>query len=389
MTRLRQWPYTFAMALSIIIGVAAVISSIYLDLPLKDPDGFLGPSYVRLPLLALLLFGGGLVLVALRRGGWKQLPTTMREVVRREWNLHRVLCIGAGLLSFYICYVGYRNLKNDLPIYRQGTLYDQQLLRFDHWLGGGNDPAVILHTLFGTEFMAQLLSLAYLAYLPLIPISLGIFLVLSRNLAIGAWYSTMLCLNWVLGTISYYIMPSLGPAFTRPDLYGGLPDTGVTELQQVLLANRLDFLADPASSEAIQGVAAFASLHVSVTFAAALFMELTRQKRLTRIVTWVFFGITIVATLYFGWHYIIDDIAGVGIGWAAVTLSAWVTGNRRRRRQPPTELASTSRPDHLQSNVDAAKVKFDAEVVPHSDVALGDLPDTEPSQAPSKDTKAV
>lgn len=380
MTRIRHWPYTFALALSIAVGVAAVVSAFYLDLPLKDPDGFLGPSYVRLPVLALLFIGGGLVLDALRRSGWKRLPTTMLEIAKREWNLHRMLCTGAGLLSFYVCYIGYRNLKNDLPIYSGGTLYDQQLSRFDHWLGGGNDPAVILHNLFGTEFMADLLSYAYLAYLPLVPISLGAFLVLNRNIAIGAWYSTTLCLNWVLGTISYYILPSLGPAFTRPDLYGGLPETGVSELQQVLLANRLDFLADPASSEAIQGVAAFASLHVSVTFAAALFMEQTRQKLLIRTVTWIFFGVTIVATLYFGWHYIVDDIAGLGIGWAAVTLSAWVTGNRRRQCKPPTELVGTSHPEHEQLTVGVADMNLDAEALSLIDDDLGDLSDTDPSE---------
>lgn len=332
MTWMRRWPYSFAMLLSLAVAVAAVVSSVYLGLPLKDPDGFLGPSYVRLPLMALLFFGGGIVLNTLRSSGWKQLPTRMLDVVKNEWNLRRVLSITAGMLSFYICYVSYRNLKSNLPIYRKDTLYDQQLLQSDLWFGGGIDPAVILHDLFGTEFMADVFSFVYLAYLPLIPISLGAFLVLSRNLAIGAWYSTTLCLNWVLGTVSYYILPALGPAFTRPDLYGGLRETGVSDLQQALMTTRLDFLAAPANSEAIQGVAAFASLHVSVTFAAAFFMVRTGQNLLMRTVAWVFFGVTVVATLYFGWHYIVDDIAGVGIGWASVTLSAWVTGNRGKRR---------------------------------------------------------
>ncbi|WP_246475644.1 phosphatase PAP2 family protein [Brevibacterium renqingii] len=334
MTRMRRWPYTFAMALALLIGAIAVVSSLYLDLPLKDPDGFLGPSFIRLPLLALGFVGAGLVVEALRRSGWRQLPGTIVEIVKKEWNAHRVLCIGAGLLSFYICYVAYRNLKSDLPIYREGTLYDRQLLQLDHWLSGGNNPAVLLHDLFGTEIMANVLSIAYLAYLPLIPISLGAFLVLSRNHAVGAWYATTLCLNWVLGTISYYMLPSVGPAFSRPELYSSLPDTGVSRLQDALISARLDFLSNPAGSESIQGVAAFASLHVSVTFAAALFMMRTNQKRLIKTITWVFFGVTIVTTLYFGWHYILDDIAGMGIGWASVTVAGWATGHRRRR-QPP------------------------------------------------------
>src|SRR5699024_12777308 len=67
MTRLRRWPYTFAMALSLLVGAVAVASSLYLDLPLQDPDGFLGPSYIRLPLLALGFGGSGLLVAAVPR----------------------------------------------------------------------------------------------------------------------------------------------------------------------------------------------------------------------------------------------------------------------------------------------------------------------------------
>ena len=334
MTQMRRWPYSFALLLSIAVAALAVASSIHLGRPMKDPDGFLGPAYVRLPLLALLFFGGGIFLDAVRTSGWKQLPNAMLEVVKSEWNLRRVLGITAGMLSFYICYVSYRNLKSDLPVYREGVLFDRELSQSDLWLGGGVNPAVFLHDLFGTGLMAEVLSFVYLAYLPLIPISLGAVLILSRNLAIGAWYATTLSLNWVLGTVSYYLLPALGPAFARPGLYDDLTHTGVSDLQQALINTRYDFLADPTGSGEIQGVAAFASLHVSVTFAAALFMVRTRQKPLLQVLTWVFFGLTVVATLYFGWHYIVDDIAGLGIGWAAVSLGAWATGNSRRRPRP-------------------------------------------------------
>src|SRR5699024_5746004 len=163
MTRLRRWPYTFAMALSLLVGAVAVASSLYLDLPLRDPDRFLGPSYTRLPRRALAFAVGRRSVASVRRGGRGSLPAPVAELATPAWNRHRVLCIGAGLLSFYICYVAYRNLKSDLPVYREGTLYDHQLLQLDHWLSGGNNPAVLLHDLFGTEIMANLLSIAYLA----------------------------------------------------------------------------------------------------------------------------------------------------------------------------------------------------------------------------------
>ena len=320
-----------------------MFSSLYLDLPLRDPDGFLGPSYIRLPLLALGFIGGGLVVEAVRRSGWRNLPTTIADIARKEWNTRRLLCIGAGLLSFYICYVAYRNLKSVLPVYRDGTLFDRQLFRLDNWLSFGHTPSVLLHDLLGTGIAANILSIAYLAYLPAIPITLGAFLVLNRNHRIGAWFATTLSLNWVLGTVSYYLLPSVGPVFSHPDAYRALPDTGVSQLQESLIDTRLEYLSNPIGSDSIQGVAAFASLHVSVTFAAALFMTLTKQKRIVQAITWVFFAVTVVATLYFGWHYILDDIAGIGIGWSSVMLAARVTGHHRVRTPSRTALRDTIR----------------------------------------------
>ncbi|MCU4299101.1 phosphatase PAP2 family protein [Brevibacterium permense] len=375
------------MVLALLVGAAAVFSSLFLDLPLRDPDGFLGPSYIRLPLLVLGFIGGGLIVETVRRSGWRNLPASVVDVAKKEWNTHRLLCIGAGLLSFYVCYVAYRNLKSVLPVFREGTLFDQQLFRLDHWLMGGNTPAVLLHEVLGTGIAANLLSIAYLAYLPLIPISLGAVLVLNRRLAVGAWYTTMLSLNWVLGTVSYYLLPAVGRVFSHPEVFRALPDTGVSELQESLIDTRLDYLSNPIGSDSIQGVAAFASLHVSVTFAAALFMTLTKQHRAVQVFTWIFFGVTVVATLYFGWHYILDDIAGIGIGWASVVLAARVTGHRGNRSRPVAPALEqmdsalhvagpepTVRPEPVAEPASAAE--------PEPAPALSVAPDSDPNLSP-------
>ncbi len=343
-----RWPYTFAITAAVGITGAAIFSSIYLGLPMKDPEGFLGPAYVRLPALALMFFAAGIIPSAVRRRGWRDIPQGVREAVREEWTLQRVAYIATGLIAFYASYVSYRNLKSYLPVYRDNILFDKQLLEFDHWLAFGHNPATLLHDLLGTTVMAQVLSFAYLAYLPLIPITLGAFLVLNRNLSIGAWYATALSLNWILGVISYYALPTLGPAFAQPQTFWELETTDVTALQEGLFRNRVDVLTDPWASEKIHGVAGFASLHVSVTFTAALFMERTGQRLAVRAITWAFFVLTVLATIYFGWHYIADDVAGMAIGWASVSLGAWATGNRgRRRRRQLAHDRSEDEPDAL------------------------------------------
>lgn len=323
---LRKWPYTVAVSVSLLVGIAAIIGSQVLGIPLKDPEGFLGPAYVRLPLLGLLLSGIGVLITATRRRGWRSIPLGVTEVIKHEWTLRRMVYIMTGLITFYVSYVGYRNLKNVLPLYREDALYDRGLLQTDRWIFLGHDPATVLHGFLGTDVTAMLLSFVYLSYMPLVPISLGVFLVLSRDVRVGAWYATMLCLNWVLGVVSYYILPAVGPIYSRPDLYADLSVTGVSSLQQALLDNRLEFLTSPLTSDAIHGVAAFASLHVSVTFAAALFLQRTTRNAMVRASAWVFFALTFLATLYFGWHYVLDNVAGMLLGWAALVIGARATG---------------------------------------------------------------
>ena len=50
--------------------------------------------------------------------------------------------------------------------------------------------------------------------------SLGAALVWSRSLDRGLFYALALSFNWILGAASYYVFPSLGPAFNDPS---GLP----------------------------------------------------------------------------------------------------------------------------------------------------------------------
>src|ERR671928_237440 len=97
--------------------------------------------------------------------------------------------------------------------------------------------------------------------LPLAPLSLVVWLVWSKRIAHGYWYATANCLTWALGTVSYYAIPSLGPAFNYPWLYKDLDVTGVSTLQNSLWGQRQDhrFPLSP-FSESIQSVAGFASL---------------------------------------------------------------------------------------------------------------------------------
>ncbi|PVE19177.1 inositol phosphorylceramide synthase [Arthrobacter sp. Bz4] len=303
-----------------------LITAVISGLPVRDPDGFLGPSYVRLPLIVFLVMIADVVpRVIAQRPSVKGMLGTAGGVIKSRWTLQRIAAITAGMASFYLAYVAYRNLKSFLPFLRD-RLTDSMLVTTDRWFAGGGNPGDVLHDLLGTGFAAEFLSVVYVSFLIFVPVSLAVAMVWSDDLSRGAWYVSALCFNWILGTAAYYLLPSLGPIYVEESSFTDLPVTATSDLQDSLYDNRLAVLVDPHATESVQGIAAFASLHVSIVFTAALMAQLVRLPRPVRWLLWAYVALTGLATVYFGWHYILDVPAGLAIGGLSVWLAALATG---------------------------------------------------------------
>jgi CDP-diacylglycerol--glycerol-3-phosphate 3-phosphatidyltransferase len=311
-----------ALGIALAMALATAIVSMSDGLEVRDTDKMLSGRIVLL--LGTLGFFIVIDLVprAIKRGG--PFHTTLLAVARERWNRRRLGAVCLGLLSFYVTYLSYRNLKGFLPFLTDQD-FDPKLLSLDRSIFLGHDPGPLLHSVLGTGIAAHLLSSVYLFFLAFVPISLGAALIASSNPIPGLWYVTALGLNWTLGVVSYFLLPALGPVFVAPDFYANLPETGTAALQQALIYERHEALA----GQAAQSIAAFASLHVSVVFTAALIAQLLHLHRLLRVALWTFLGLTFLATLYFGWHYVVDDIAGLAIGLIAVSLAGVATGHLR------------------------------------------------------------
>lgn len=328
------------MVNAVIMGALAIIVSIALGYPLRDPEGFLGPAWVRLPMLCLGAFFLDVVPRSLwrARGRITQFLPQARLLIKEHWTRERITLVLLGVTCFYVTYVSYRNLKNFLPFVRE-VKYDYALHDFDLWLFFGHDPAIVLQNLLGTGISAHVLSFIYLLYLPLVPITIAAWAVWSRNISFGYWYITADCLTWSLGTLSYYILPTMGPIFAFPWLYGDIAHTPVAELQDALSRGRENILLVDPFGDGVQSVAGFASLHVGITLMMALVAHYTIRSAVIRWVLWINVVLTVLATSYFGWHYLADDIAGAVIAVVAVYLGALATGqkfDRRGRSSHPT-----------------------------------------------------
>jgi membrane-associated phospholipid phosphatase len=337
-------------AVAAVTVVAALLATDEVGLPLRDPD-HVAALYLALVGFGVLMLVGLDILVRAARstGSFPPARAALRRVRRERWTLGRGVAVGSALLGFYATYLAYRNLKSVVPLLRPGELFDRQLAELDRSMFWGRDPGALLHDLLGTGLQTHFLSAAYVAFIVFLPLTIGLALVFSRDLQAGLFYTTAQSINWVLGAASYFLLPSLGPVFAEPAAFVSLPASEVTHLQSILLDQRIEFLRDPATGTP-QSIAGFASLHISMSFTAAVAAHLLGLGRRWKIGLWIWFAVTTASTIYLGWHYVLDDVAGVILGAMALALAAALSGvdlrtaRQRRRMTAPAGMTGADAP---------------------------------------------
>ncbi len=321
----RAW--TLLVVNALVMGAWAAITAWSVGRPLIDPDGsFLGPAMVRLPILCF----GALFLdlvpraVWLSRGRISRMPDIARDRWRTHWTRDRIVLVILGIVCFYVIYVCYRNLKSFLPLVTD-RMYDRELHALDRILFFGHNPSAVIHDVLGTTVTAHVLSTVYLFFIPMVAIMVTIWLVWSRNLSYGWWFVTSQGIAWTLGTISYYALPTIGPGLEYVSLYRSLAHTGTSDLMASLVNARQGVLWSDGQAQTVAG---FASLHTGIGLLWALMVQFTVRNRIIRIAFWVNFALILVATIYFGWHYIADDIAGIVIALVSFYLGGLASGQK-------------------------------------------------------------
>jgi len=298
------------------------------NLPIRDPDAFI-PGYFRMPLIVLAAILTDIVPRAVRRSGgrMRELPAAWSEVVAERWQRSHWMFALSGMAAWYLTYATFRNLKSFVPFVNHNN-YDDELASIDKFMFFGRDPADLMHDVLGTGVTAQLMSAVYLVWIFLVPVSIAVALVWTRHNRAGSWYVTAVAFDWMLGAVIYLLAPTVGPIYSDADEFTDLPHTYATWLSEKLLDDRVAVLADPWDSGTLQTIAAFASLHCGIMMTICLVAHLVSLPRWLRITAWVFLAMTCLSTVYLGWHFFVDVLAGLALGTVGVWLGALATGNR-------------------------------------------------------------
>ena len=333
----RLWAVVLAFA------GAGVLRSVQVGIPFRDPGG---DFLTRRIAVTVAVFGALVVADGLLRTPRPWAAPAVRDTIRERWTPQRLGVAAAALLAYHLTYFTYHNLKSwdvlDAP-------RDDLLERWDHWLFAGHSPAVVLHELLGTHVATWVLVAWYETFPALVVVGFPAAVALARRSEDALAGIASLVWVWILGTATYYAIPSLGPFHEAPQDFAGLPHTMIQDTQARYLAQRDDLLAHPHASDAFAQISAFASLHVGVT-ATLLGLAWWHRMRRTTVALAVFLAGTMVATVYLGWHFAVDVPAGLAIAAAAWWLGPRTVGARRpvataapsRRRMPAPSTGSAS-----------------------------------------------
>jgi membrane-associated phospholipid phosphatase len=326
----REWVWMLrVLAVVVVFGAITIARSRQVDVPLRDPHGKLFQHKILSTAETLVVFVLIDIVVRWLRG--RRHGVSLRRAARTRWTPYRIGMIALSLVAYQVVYLCYRNLKS-WDVFRAPQ--DDLLQRWDTWLFFGHSPAVLLHDLLGKDLAARMLTDWYEAFSTLVTIALVAAMAFTPTVRSAFVFVVSAMWAWILGVGSYYLIPSLGPFHIAPHDFAGLTRTSIQRTQTAYVEQRAHMLAHPQAHDAFAQISAFASLHCGLTFLVVLMARYYGLRRLSW-AAWVFLAGTLVATVYLGWHFAVDDIAGLLLAWIAVQLGKLtVLGSSRIPRDP-------------------------------------------------------
>ncbi|MCW2847128.1 MAG: phosphoesterase, PA-phosphatase related protein [Marmoricola sp.] len=335
----QETDYGWLVRVWVLVAAFAAVTlywSHHVGIPIRDPGGsiFLSRFGISLGFFVPM----ALIDAALRvgRSGWTWRRTV--AMLRSRWTRTRLTLALSALLAYHLVYFCYHNLKS-WDVLNQSR--DAMLLSWDRWLFLGHSPAVLLHDLLGQHVAAHVLVFIYESFGTIVLVAIPMPIVFATRMRDAYVAITSALWVWIFGVGCYYLIPSLGPFEVAPQEFAGLPHTTIQETQARYMDQRAHLLAHPQAHDAFAQVSAFASLHVGVTTVIFLMCGYYGLRK-TTVAMGIFLVATIVATVYWGWHFFVDDPAGLFIGGLACLLGAKMIYPRGRRSRARTVDAGSA-----------------------------------------------
>ena len=239
------------------------------------------------------------------------------------WITDTLRIIVAATLVVFV----YGWIKLVVPLYHP-RLFDQELWNLDQAMLFGASPNILVLDLFSNRTLLRVVdwSYAYIFAASFVIITAYFLAEPSRTLRVA--FISGNSVMWIAGAWLYLLVPSLGPAYRFPDVYFAYADVlQRTQHFQALLMRNYQNVIRAASGRPLTaplnilfGIGAFPSLHVALqTFA---FFWMRKLWTAGEVLFAIFVFVILLGSLLTGWHYLIDGLAGLLLGWLSYAVFA-------------------------------------------------------------------
>lgn len=165
-------------------------------------------------------------------------------------------------------------------------------------------------------------------------VALFLFARADRQEEVRYFLSLSLC--YLIGVLSYFLLPTLGPAFYDPDQFSYIRKAVTfTPMIQGLLQRSTQSVASGQlqSIDTYAFIAGMPSLHMAHETVMLFF---SRKSSVMFVLSLIFWILSLVAVLVLGWHYLFEALAGVIFALVVVSIALLAAGpDFYRRRLSP------------------------------------------------------
>jgi hypothetical protein len=245
----------------------------------------------------------------------QQRPNRIVPELSHTWRYFKATQLNSKVLiqhaRYLFClswlFVLFIQIKNLAPFIITKT-FDSYFEKFERGMFGGHLPTQLTRDYFGTNY-AELFSDGYFLFYPFVSLLIYIFL-FQPNPRLRAEFLLAFSLTWIIGVLVVLILPTVGPCFDSElsVLSHELPFTGVSKMRLEIWNLRQKLLQYGSGINLISG---FPSLHVAIVCLGAVYLR--RVSIYLAVLAWAFLALTTITTLYFSWHYLLDDIGGIAL----------------------------------------------------------------------------
>lgn len=227
---------------------------------------------------------------------------------------------------FYTCI---SNIKPLILLYNP-RIWDKELMLADTFLLGGFDWCDWLSR-FHSPFLNRIMNMFYLSLFPMFGITMAILLLMRDTVSMRRLVLCLMVLT-LIGNLWHFLMPSLGDVYIHPERYRDINGVYVKTIQKFLYMKQREIIIsqDTFHTAPFIGIAAIPSLHIAKFLVYILIIKKYSKLLLGGYIV-TFLGL-FFSTLYFGWHYIIDAIAGVLIAVPIYFLVVWYVNEKNYRK---------------------------------------------------------